>query len=121
MIFGFHRRQVIANIKRNVAEKQFNSKAELHDPVLNKEQTNNIVKKYWKHTASVGYRMINLVIRCVFALASQILTGRCKIEGLENLPDTPNVFVTGNHYNQFDVLLIKKAGNEEKSATLYSG
>ena len=92
MIFGFHRRQVIANIKRNVAEKQFNSKAELHDPVLNKEQTNNIVKKYWKHTASVGYRMINLVIRCVFALASQILTGRCKIEGLENLPDTPNAF-----------------------------
>lgn len=118
MIFGFHRRQVIANIKRNVAEKQFNSKAELHDPVLNKEQTNNIVKKYWKHTASVGYRMINLVIRCVFALASQILTGRCKIEGLENLPDTPNAFVTGNHYNQFDVLLMKKLAMK-KNQRLY--
>ena len=31
MIFGFHRRQVIANIKRNVAKKQFNSKAELQE------------------------------------------------------------------------------------------
>ena len=45
MILGFHRRQVIANIKRNVAKKQFNSKAELHDHVLDQEQRNNIVNK----------------------------------------------------------------------------
>lgn len=108
MILGFHRRQVIANIKRNVAKKQFNSKAELHDPVLDQEQTNNIVNKYWKYTSSIGYRMINPVIRGIFAAASQILTRRCQIEGLENLPDIPTAFVTGNHYNQFDVLLMKK-------------
>ncbi|MDY4729793.1 MAG: 1-acyl-sn-glycerol-3-phosphate acyltransferase, partial [Lactobacillus amylovorus] len=80
MILGFHRRQVIANIKRNVAKKQFNSKAELHDPVLDQEQTNNIVNKYWKYTSSIGYRMINPIIRGIFAAASQILTGRCQIE-----------------------------------------
>ena len=108
MIFGLHRRQVIANIKRNVAKKQFNSKAELHDPVLSKEQTTEIVKKYWKHTSSIGYRIVNPAVRGIFALASQILTGRCKIDGLENLPNTPTAFVTGNHYNQFDVLLMKK-------------
>lgn len=40
--------------------------------------------------------------------ASQILTVRCYIEGLENLPKSSTAFVTGNHYNQFDVLLMEK-------------
>lgn len=108
MIFGFHRRQVINNIKKNVAKKQFDAKAELHDPVLNNKETNKIVSKYWQYTKTISYRLFNPLVRVVFNIASQILTGRCSIDGIENLPDSPTAFITGNHYNQFDVLLIGK-------------
>lgn len=108
MIFGFHRRQVINNIKKNVAKKQFDAKAELHDPVLNNKETNKIVNKYWQYTRTISYRLFNPLVRVVFNIASQILTGRCSIDGIENLPDSPTAFITGNHYNQFDVLLIGK-------------
>lgn len=108
MIFGFHRRQVINNIKKNVAKKQFDAKAELHDPVLNNKETNKIVSKYWQYTKTISYRLFNPLVRVVFNIASQILTGRCSIDGIENLPDSPTAFITGNHYNQFDVLLLGK-------------
>ena len=108
MIFGFHRRQIINNIKKNVAKKQFNAKAELHDPVLNNKETNKVVSKYWQYTRTISYRLFNPLVRVVFNIASQILTGRCSIDGIENLPDSPTAFITGNHYNQFDVLLIGK-------------
>ncbi len=108
MIFGFHRRQVINNIKKNVVKKQFDAKAELHDPVLNNKETNKIVSKYWQYTKTISYRLFNPLVRVVFNIASQILTGRCSIDGIENLPDSPTAFITGNHYNQFDVLLIGK-------------
>lgn len=108
MIFGFHQRQVINNIKKNVAKKQFDAKAELHDPVLNNKETNKIVSKYWQYTKTISYRLFNPLVRVVFNIASQILTGRCSIDGIENLPDSPTAFITGNHYNQFDVLLIGK-------------
>ncbi len=108
MIFGFHRRQVINNIKKNVAKRQFDAKAELHDPVLNNKETNKIVSKYWQYTKTISYRLFNPLVRVVFNIASQILTGRCSIDGIENLPDSPTAFITGNHYNQFDVLLIGK-------------
>lgn len=108
MIFGFHRRQVINNIKKNVAKKQFDAKAELHDPVLNNKETNKIVSKYWQYTKTISYRLFNPLVRVIFNIASQILTGRCSIDGIENLPDSPTAFITGNHYNQFDVLLIGK-------------
>lgn len=108
MIFGFHRRQVINNIKKNVAKKQFDAKAELHDPVLNNKETNKIVSKYWQYTKTISYRLFNPLVRVVFNIASQILTGRCSIDEIENLPDSPTAFITGNHYNQFDVLLIGK-------------
>ena len=108
MIFGFHRRQIINNIKKNVAKKQFDAKAELHDPVLNNKETNKIVSKYWQYTRTISYRLFNPLVRVVFNIASQILTERCSIDGIENLPDSPTAFITGNHYNQFDVLLIGK-------------
>lgn len=91
-----------------MAKKQFNSKAELHDPILDAKETNKVVNRYWQHKETVSYRLFNPVIRTVFALASQILTGRCYIEGLENLPKSSTAFVTGNHYNQFDVLSMEK-------------
>ncbi|WP_297949960.1 1-acyl-sn-glycerol-3-phosphate acyltransferase [uncultured Lactobacillus sp.] len=108
MIFGFQRQQVIDNIKKNVAKKQFNAKAELHDPILNSKDTNEVVNKYWQHTQTFSYRLFNPIVRAIFAVAAQILTGRCYIEGLNNLPKSSTAFVTGNHYNQFDVLLMKK-------------
>lgn len=85
MIFGFHRRQVINNIKKNVAKKQFDAKAELHDPVLNNKETNKIVSKYWQYTKTISYRLFNPLVRAVFNIASQILTGRCSIDGIGKL------------------------------------
>lgn len=113
MIFGFHRRQVIDNIRKNVAKKQFDAKAELHDPVLNSKEINKVVNKYWQHTRSGSYRLFNPIIRAIFAVASRILPRRCSIEGLENLPDSSTAFITGNHYNQFDVLLMEKLAIKE--------
>ena len=75
---------------------------------LNNKETNKIVSKYWQYTKTISYRLFNPLVRVVFNIASQILTGRCSIDGIENLPDSPTAFITGNHYNQFDVLLIGK-------------
>lgn len=114
MSFGFHRRQVIDNIRQNVGKKQFNAKAELNDPVLSKGQTTKIVKQFLQHTQSWNYKILNPIFQGVFGLATIVLTTRGKVEGMQNLPNCPSAFITGNHYNQFDVLMIKKLAMKKK-------
>lgn len=97
-----------------LAKKQFNAKAELNDPVLSKEQTTKIVKQFWQHTQNWNYKILNPIFQGVFGLATIVLTTRGKVEGMQNLPNCPSAFITGNHYNQFDVLMIKKLAMKKK-------
>lgn len=114
MIFGFNRRRVINNIKKNAEKKQFNAKAELNDPVLTKEEVKKLVQQFWQHTQTLNYRILNLNFRRIFGLVAIVLPPRSRIEGMQNLPDSPSAFITGNHYNQFDVLMIKRLAMKKK-------
>nr|WP_309252152.1 alpha-amylase family glycosyl hydrolase [Lactobacillus helveticus] len=57
LILGFHRRQVIDNIRQNVGKKQFNAKAELNDPVEEKSLYTDtpVVHKYLKEMNAVTF------------------------------------------------------------------
>ena len=108
MIIARHRRQVIEKIKSNAEQKKFHQKAEISDPVLSKEQSNALIRKFWANKDKAPYLFFNYLLRGVFNLITPIFSTDVQFRGLENLPHSEHAFITSNHYNQLDVLPIKK-------------
>lgn len=108
MIIARHRRQVIEKIKSNAEQKKFHKKAEIGDPVLSKEQSNALIRKFWANKDKAPYLFFNYLLRGVFNLITPIFSTDVQFRGLENLPHSEHAFITSNHYNQLDVLPIKK-------------
>lgn len=108
MIIGMHRRQVVANIKKNVAARKFNAKAEVDDPILTKEQRIKLVNDFWQHSETLSRKCVNLFTRGVFNIGALALTATDKIGSAKKVKQISNAFVTCNHYNQFDSLPIKR-------------
>lgn len=86
MIFGFNRRRVINNIKKNAEKKQFNAKAELNDPVLTKEEVKKLVQQFWQHTQTLNYRILNLIFRRIFGLVAIVLLLEVGLKGCKICP-----------------------------------
>ena len=108
MIIGAHRRQVVANIKKNVQARQFNAKAEVDDPVLTHEQRIKLVNDFWDESKKLSHKVTNLATRAFFGGAAFILTANQKIGSAKSVKPIANAIVTSNHYNQFDSLPIKR-------------
>lgn len=108
MIIGRHRKAVIENIKQNVHNKQFNRQAELADPTLTKKQSQQLIANFWQNKAKLNHKAIAAIIRGLFYIITPPLTTRLEIKGMNNLKKADRAFITCNHYNQLDVLPIKR-------------
>lgn len=108
MIIGGDRFKVIENIKKNVQNKAFHTKAEIGDPTLSQEKSKQLVENFWKNSQKFSHKLVNLFARGAFDLGAIILTLGDKIDSTKSIKHIPNAIITSNHYNQFDSLPIKR-------------
>lgn len=108
MIIGAHRREVVANIKKNVHQKHFNAKAEIDDPILSHDQRIQLVNDFWAKSETLSHKCLNLMTRAFFGCGTLILTANAKIGSAKKVKHIPNAIITCNHYNQFDSLPVKR-------------
>lgn len=108
MIIGTKRKQVINNIKNNLVHQRLNAKAELHDPVLNKEQSQKIIEKFWQNKQKLSHQFLNKIINSLLAIITPLLTKHDQICENDSLKYLSSAFISCNHYNQLDILPINK-------------
>lgn len=108
MIIGGDRFKVIENIKKNVQNKAFHTKAEIGDPTLSQEKSKQLVENFWKNSQKFSHKLVNLFARGAFDLGAIILTLGDKIDSTKSIKHIPSAIITSNHYNQFDSLPIKR-------------
>lgn len=108
MIIARKRKQVVKQIKRNILRQKYNAKAELNDPILSEEEKNRIVNKFWQNKQKLNHHVLNLIINSLFNVITPLLTIHDEVAEENSIKNLPSAFVTFNHYNQLDVLPIKK-------------
>lgn len=112
MIIAFHRKKVIANIKKNIRNKKFHAKAEIGDPILNKEESKNIVEIFWRRKDKKP--KFDLLVDKIFYLIALLLPRRLTIDCSTPSSLPKSAFITCNHYNQLDILPIKRLAIKSK-------
>lgn len=108
MIIAKNRKQVIANIRENLARHAYNQAAEINDPELSQPQTSRLVHSFWRSHQKASIKIADLLLRGLFCLITPLLTSRDQIDNSQDLNKIDSAYITCNHYNQLDVLPIKK-------------
>lgn len=108
MIIAKNRKQVIANIRKHLAHKAYHQAAEINDPELSRKETAQLVNSFWRNHRKMSVKVANLILRGIFNLITPLLTQRGQIDNKQDLSRIKSAYVTCNHYNQLDVLPIKK-------------
>lgn len=80
----------------------------MHDPVLTEKERDRIVQKFWQNKHKLTYHVLNIVINSLFGVITPLSTIHDEIDEKSSIQDLPAAFITCNHYNQLDVLPIKK-------------
>ncbi len=116
MIIGGNRQAVIENIRKAAEEGDFHRKVELNDPVLTKEETDSIIKRYLeKHDTSL-FRFKSFLARKTANIFTWYLNRDTEIVGLEGIDMPESYIITSNHFSQLEntVLrhLVKKCGKK---------
>lgn len=108
MIIGRNRREVIGRIHENASKKAFHTPTEINDPDLGTNQSRHLISQFWNHKSKKSWQLLSAFIRGLFYLVTPPLTYDLEIKGNKNLADCQRAFITCNHYNQLDVLPIKR-------------
>lgn len=94
------REKVIENIKKAVAEGDFHRKVELHDPILTREEKDNIVFGYLQKRGTLSYKIKNVTARRLASVLTSVITKSTEIKGLEKLESFKGgAIITSNHFS----------------------
>ena len=109
------REEVIANIRRNVAEGKLNAKVEVDDPQLTAEERHALVARYLEQRPTQAFAWKRRIARAVLNVATRLINRHTRIEGLEKLACVHGgAIVTSNHFSPIDNpvvrLMARKAG-----------
>ena len=108
MIIGDSKKQVIENIKNAVAEKQYNSKVEVGDPMLDDERRDALLNKYIKTRNSIPYYYRNLFARIMVNVVTAGANYKTIVDGLDNLKGIKGgAIITSNHFNPIDTTIVR--------------
>lgn len=115
MIIGRQRKQVITNIKKCLAHRDFHTAVELHDPFLSPDESRRILHRFWLNKSKKPYQFCSKITRFLLRLITLALTSRVQIinDSHAALSQIASAFVTCNHYNQLDILPINKLALRE--------
>ena len=113
MIIGKRREIVIENIAKATRKGEFNCKVEVGDPVLTKEQGEEISKKFLTGNRKLSYKLKALVARRVANIATNMLNKDTKILGLDKLGSFKDgAIITCNHFNHLDNTIVRYMARE---------
>lgn len=103
------RLQVIENIKKAIANGDFNSKVELDDPVVTDEQREDIILKYDIFYRSISKKIKRIMARRIVNNYTKFFNYDTEIIGKENLEGIDSgAIITCNHFNVMDSTIIRK-------------
>ena len=111
MIIGGSKKEVIANIKKNIENKEYNKKVEVNDAVLTDEQIDEYLNKFYKQKKSFTYKIKNkAVMKGIYNTGKDIINN-IKVVGEENLANislSKGAIITCNHFNPLDSYNVRK-------------
>ncbi len=121
MIIGGSKKEVIANIKKNIQAGELNKKVEVNDPNLSDEEINTYLNNFYaKRKHKVKFFLENKIAYFYVGLVARKLNRHIKIEGLENIKDLNNgAIITSNHFNPLDSLNIRKLIKKRYKKNMY--
>ena len=121
MIIGGSKKEVIANIQKNVQHKEWNRKVEVNDPVFSEKEREKAFKRFYglrKHR--VLYFFESRFAYLFVDILGRKLNQSIQIEGLENLSNIQGgAIVTSNHFNPLDNMAIRKVIKKQYKKNIY--
>lgn len=108
MIIGEHKDQVIRNIARAAETGDFYAKVEVDDPVLTREQSDEIVRQYLARRNTGSYKSKAFLARQIAGLGSKLLNRNSVIEGIEHAEGiSGGAIITSNHFGPLENTSIR--------------
>lgn len=103
MIIGENRTAVIENIRTNAQNGDFYKKVELNDPVITREQSDEIVKQFLDNRHTRKFRMKAWMARQIANVFTAVLNRDTEIIGLEKAAGiTGGALITSNHFSPIE-------------------
>ena len=121
MIVGGSKQKVIENIKNNANNNELNNKCETDDLILNDEETDNLIKHFYKvRKNKLLFSLKQRVVKKkVNALYDQIIPD-LEIIGIDKIKNIKSAIITSNHFNPLDSLPIRKMVNDTFNKDVYT-
>lgn len=108
MIIGEHKDQVIRNIARAAETGDFYAKVEVDDPVLTREQSDEIVRQYLARRNTGSYKSKAFLARQIAGVGSKLLNRNSVIEGIEHAEGiSGGAIITSNHFGPLENTAIR--------------
>jgi hypothetical protein len=109
------RLQVIENIKKAVADKAFDRKVEINDPVVDEDEINKVLMNFDITKTTLAARYKRKAARKIANNYTKLFNYDTKIIGIENLKSVKTgAFITSNHFSPKDSTVIMYATNKIK-------
>ncbi|MCD7846704.1 MAG: 1-acyl-sn-glycerol-3-phosphate acyltransferase [Oscillospiraceae bacterium] len=110
MIIGSHKDEVIKNIEEKVAEQDFNSKVEVDDASLSRDEKNALVDEFIANSKTLKKRVDTLCARAITDSVSRMVNRKTRVEGAKNIIGiTSGAIITSNHFNPLDSTIVRTA------------
>ena len=121
MIIGGSKKEVIKNIQKNVKNNELNKKVEVNDPVLNNEELDKALKRFYGIRKNKFIYFLESRFAYTFVdILGLKLNKSIKIEGLENIKDiNEGAIITSNHFNPLDNMAIRKLIKQRYKKNFY--
>ena len=121
MIIGGSKKEVIKNIQKNVKNNELNKKVEVNDPVLNNEELDKALKRFYGIRKNKFIYFLESRFAYTFVdILGLNLNKSIKIEGLENIKDiNEGAIITSNHFNPLDNMAIRKLIKQRYKKNFY--
>lgn len=103
MIIGENRVAVIENVKNAANNGEFYTKVELNDPVLTREQSDEIVFGYLKNRKTAAFKFKSFLARHMANAATAALNRETQIVGLQKAKGiSGGAIITSNHFSPIE-------------------
>ncbi|WP_407455594.1 lysophospholipid acyltransferase family protein [Ligilactobacillus aviarius] len=111
MLIFPNRDQVIANIKQNIKDGNFNKKVEVDDPQLSNKERLELISQYFDRRKTLFGKAENVVARTIYRAVTWAENTKTEIVGWENLKGLDphkGAVITSNHFNPLENTIIRK-------------
>lgn len=122
MIIGGSKKEVIKNIRKNIAEGELNRKVEVNDAVFTAEDSEAAIKRFFDNKARLRGAVKQGAAQAGAKAGLRYFNRSIKIEGRENLKGldlSHGAIITSNHFNPLDSFNARKVVEKVLKRKMY--